>query len=259
MKYSRWWLLSVFIFLVGCSADINKLFKDRSEVIQTQKIFQAMTREDLSYVRAALSDEANQATNDETLSNLMKQVPKTAPQSENSLGWHYTETKSVVTGLKQRKSDAIIEYYYGDNQWILVQAQYIGDENQLKAQVFNLQFNDKSSDPNSIPWYSMAEFTYGNLLALIVAVVSLLFSIYVAIKCYKTPDLKHKWWWIAFSVFGFMYLSMSSQGVATNVSFNVSSLIFLSPLRVWAAGIIFPLGAVWTNLHLRKIARQPPQ
>ena len=253
MKYLRWWLLSCVVFLVGCTTDINETSKDRPEVIQTQKIFQAIIRNDVAFVRASFSDEANKATSDEALNYLIKIAPKEPPQSENILGWHYTKTKSAITGESQRNSDVTIEYYYGDNHWLLVQAQYIGEENGLKAQIFNLQFNNQSSALKPMLWYSLAGFNTGNYLALIVAVVSLLFSFYVAIKCYKTPDLKRKWWWIAFCIFGVVHLSVSSYAVATSVNFNILSIIFLSPLRNWASGIAFPVGALWTYLHLRGV------
>lgn len=253
MKYLHWWLLSCVVFLVGCTTDINETSKGRPEVIQTQKIFQAMVHDDVGFVRASLSDEANQATNDETLNNLIKQIPKTPPQSENILGWHFTKIKSAVTGQNRQNSDATIEYYYGDNRWLLVQAQYIGEENQLKAQVFNVQFNNQTSAPKSMSWYSLAGFTTANFFALILSGVSLLFSFYVAIRCYKTPDLKSKWWWIALCIFGVVHLSVSSDTVATSMNFNLLSVIFLSPLRNWAAGISFPLGALWTYLHLRGV------
>lgn len=253
MRVFYWWVISLMVFLFGCTPNLNNTLKDKPEVLQTQKMFQALIHNDFSVVRTFLTSEANQATRDEVLKDLAKRVPNQEPESVNILGWHENKMKSFVTGQVQKSSDATIEYYYGDNRWILTQAQFIEQDNQLKAQSFRMDFLNQSQAEK--PWYSLAGLSNSQFVLFALTLMSLCFIVYVAVQCYRMPSFKRKWWWFAFCVLGVIQFGIFELSNTSQINFNLSPFVFLSPLRYWAFGMTLPIGAVWTFFHLRDLKR----
>ncbi len=266
-------ILLTGLVIAGCSLSdmAAKLLPDEAE-IQMVNIIDAITRQDLEFIKDQGSEEFNAVDNiEEGFEAIFKYIVPGDVLETKLVNAHINYNNpagrpsvTFYTGQYERTYDA------GVNLYTIVMVKKEGQQC-CKLQNVNIRKFDVS--PSEATKFTLKNKSIKHYSVLALAFIVPLFIVFTLVKCIRTKGLKRKWLWIIFILFG-MYgitfnwyngdltMSFLEKRADGGVTFNFISLNLLGvgvaktgPLSPWIFDIGFPLGAVLFWFKLRKMAR----
>jgi hypothetical protein len=162
-----------------------------------------------------------------TLEKMAQALPADAPSDRKLVGAH----TNINNG--QRSTDLVWQYRFGD-RYVLASCTFARRANQVV--VLGMQVNPIAASLESSQSLTFTNKPARHYLFAAAAVLAVLLTLLALIACVLEKDLRKKWLWVIFILFGVTQTSLNWTTGAIN--FSVGSLLLFS--CSWVAGIYSP-------------------
>lgn len=232
--------------LAACSQQelIDKL-TPKAESAYAQKVFGDLQAGRYDVVKDALGSSLRTPDIDKRLADVAATFPAGQPRSIKIVGVN-TFAKIPHDGPRTTTYNLTYEYEY-DRSWVL--ANIVLEREQSGLRILGLHAQPLAQSLETMNAFRLANKGAVHWIFLVLVVAVPLFCVYAFVTCLRTPNLRRKGLWAAFTLLGFVTVGLN--WTTGGVSFQPVSFQLLGAAAVrsgygpWWLSVSFPLGAVW--------------
>jgi hypothetical protein len=183
-----------------------------------------------------------------TLVEMASEFPNGIPESIKVVGLHIRNSNESST------TDISLEYQF-PNRWLVAELSTKKAGSRVSIIGFHVTpISESLEDQNRFTLVGKTPFQY---CVLALALCSLLFTLYMAVICLRTKNVRRKWLWTLFILTGVEKLAVNwntGQLTIGILAFQIPCFLASHPLYgPWTIGAFFPLGAVLFLNRRKKI------
>ncbi|GAB3255313.1 hypothetical protein [Chitinimonas naiadis] len=195
---TRWFACLILLtgLLSGCGAPLSPdAFGKTPEALFMRNMVEQLSRRDYVAIEAQGDSQLDTANIRHGLERMAALLPKEAPLASEPVAWKVT---TVANGT--RVATVAAEYSYPGKRWVLVSAQLSGEPGQFRILGFRIE-------PLPVPLAELHAFNFHgkgavHYLFLLLTAGAVMITLAALVLCVRTRELKRKWLWIVFILFG---------------------------------------------------------
>jgi hypothetical protein len=173
--------------------------------------------------------------------------PDEQPKAVNPVGYYFN------TGTSGSRYDITYEYEFS-HLWVLVQFSWVRADGNLRILNFHVNSSrDSLAQRNAFTFKGTGPVHY---VVLLLGTVALAVSLTSLVACIRTKNLKRRWLWIIFIIFGIGAFSVNWTTGAYQIAFLRVQLLSFSAFapagEPWTVAVSVPVGAVVFLERLRR-------
>jgi hypothetical protein len=255
MKKSLLVLLSVALaVLTGCTRDalVEKMAPEDVKEASKRAISDLKERR-FDALKGRLGEELKGQDLDEAFEKMAGAFPNEEAKTVSPIGFY------ASTGTAGTRFDISYKYQYS-KEWVLARLSWRRVNGQLRIISFNVSATDNSAvDVDAFTFKGKGPFHY---LVVLLAAFVLSLSVVSLVQCIRTRNLRRKWAWILFIIFGLGTFSFNWTTAEWRFALIHIQLLSVGAVRLsgspWMITIAIPVGAVafLDKLRRQRIARE---
>jgi hypothetical protein len=244
--------VSLLVILSGCDqAALMKKWTPPEDESIAKNYIELLRQGKFDQIEAALDSSLKSPDIRDTFAQMAALVPAGPPESLKVVGSH------VFNGPEVSATNLTFEYQF-PHQWLLINV--ATQKKNGVATIIGFHVTPIADSLENINRFTLAGKSGLQYLVLMLAILVPLFSLYVAIRCIRTKDVKRKWLWVIFIAFGVGKLTVnwvtgewSVMPLAIQIPAGHAFHQLYGP---WIVEVFAPLGAI--SFLLRRRKPEPP-
>ncbi len=232
--------LAVLTLLGGCSPEqALEKFTNDEEQARAIELIEMMRDGKVEELAPEFAPSLQSPQLRATLGKMSRMMPAGAPQKRSLIGAHININNGV------RTSNLTYQYDFGD-RWFMVNCAYVNSG--PNAGIFGMQIVPLDARLEAKPKFSLRGKSGVHYATLAAAVLAILVTLAALVTCIRDRNLKLKWLWVLFILFGVMQFSLDWNSGGHEFA-GYSALLFSAsafgmPYGSWTLSVALPLGAI---------------
>jgi hypothetical protein len=245
---ARWILAALALALAGCS--VSALAKRMAP-----QDVQAASEETMADLRAAHYDALNHRLvaalraqdHSADFRRMAAYIPPDGELGSHIAGFYFQ------TGTAGARYDLTYEYQF-THTWVVARFVWVRDPAGLA--LADLHVNSQADSLEEQNAFTLRGLQAPQVVVLILGPLAAAFSLFVLVRCIRTPQLRRKWLWVIFILAGLGGFNVNWATGQWSVGFFELRLLSFSAFAMagqpWVLTVSVPVGAVAFLDHLRK-------
>lgn len=241
MRVFRYFLISTFLLLAGCnSSKLLEKMAPKQDVALAKHYIDDVKTGRFSEIQSNLDPSIHSGDIDAVFTKMSSAIPAGSPIDVKIVGVRIGEFSA------SKVVDLTFEYSYPENKWVVSNVAF--KEQDGKKTIIGIhvyQLPDSLEHLNRFTLYGKSAWHY---VFFAMAIIVPLFIVFTLIKCIQEKEMKRKWLWVIFIIFGFVEFVINwttGQMTLKPIAIGLFGAGAISqPYGPWMVSVYIPVGAM---------------